>query len=52
MDHQQLSWLLNFIWNMADDVLRAAFGQAFYNIPALEQEAEGLRSEITVGSRS
>lgn len=110
MDQLQLSWLTNFIWNIADDVLRdvyvrgkyrdvilpmtvlrrldavlepkkkavlemkaaldrekvvhqddalrVASGQAFYNtspfllrdlILALEQETEGLLSEITGG---
>jgi hypothetical protein len=38
MDQAQLIWLTNFIWNIAD-------------ILALEQETEGLLSEITMRAK-
>ena len=51
MDQSQLSWLTNFIWNIADDVLRDVYVRGKYRdvILALEQETEGLLSEITQG---
>lgn len=58
MDQAQLNWLTNFIWNIADDVLRDVYqppqlrtlAEISANILALEQETEGLLSEITGGA--
>jgi type I restriction enzyme M protein len=30
MDHSQLSWITNFIWGIADDVLRDLFKRGKY----------------------
>lgn len=52
MDQAQLNWLTNFIWNIADDVLRDVYVRGKYRdvILALEEETEGLLSEIMEGA--
>lgn len=49
MDHAQLNWQTNFIWTIADDVLRDVHVRGKYRdvVLALGQETGDLLSEIT-----
>lgn len=51
MEQPSLNWIADFIWNIADDVLRdlrawASYPQLRADILALERETHGLRTEI------
>jgi len=53
MDSTQLNWIANFIWGIADDVLRDIYVRGKYRdvILALEKETEGLLDDLLTTSQ-
>ena len=51
MEQGQLNWIANFIWGIADDVLRDLYVRGKYRdvILGQEKETEGLLGEIIGG---